>query len=116
MPPSNESAFTIPTADLDTSLLPEHARVPGTDAFRDAVTDLIRNEYGKLGGRATVVIDDTSGTMQVTWRPGADRPDPLDVAVAKLESGQYRKPSGCWRSSGSSSRRGQPCSTTWAWP
>ena len=91
MPPSNESTFTIPTADLDTSLLPEHARVPGTDAFRDAVTDLIRTEYGRLGGRATVVMDDTAGTTQVTWRPGADRPDPLDVALAKLESGQHRE-------------------------
>jgi tetratricopeptide (TPR) repeat protein len=71
------------------ALLPADARAPNTDAFRDAVTDLIRSEYGRLGGRARVVIDDTAGTIQVTWRPGAGQPDPLEVAVAKLSKGQY---------------------------
>jgi tetratricopeptide (TPR) repeat protein len=90
MSPS-ESTFTISVADLDTSLLPEPARVPNTDAFRDAVTDLIRSEYRQLGGRARVVVDDNAGTIQVTWRPGAGQPDPLDVAVAKLRSGEYQE-------------------------
>jgi tetratricopeptide (TPR) repeat protein len=91
MPSSNESTFTISVADLDTSLLPKHAQVPNTDAFRNAVTDLIRSEYRQLGGRARVVIDDKAGTIQVTWRPGAGQPDPLEVAVAKLKSGNYQE-------------------------
>lgn len=89
MPSSHESTFTISVDDLDKSLLPNHARVPNTDAFRDAVTDLIRSEYRKLGGRATVVINDNTGTIQVKWSPGAGQPDPLDVAVSKLKRGEY---------------------------
>ena len=89
MPPAHESTFTISVADLDRSLLPADAREPNTDEFRSAVTDLIRSEYGRLGGRARVVIDDTAGTIQVTWRPGAGQPDPLEVAVAKLKKGEY---------------------------
>ena len=89
MPSSHESTFIISVDDLDKSLLPKHARVPTTDAFRNAVTDLIRSEYLKLGGRARVVIDDNAATIQVTWSPGAGQPDPLEVAVAKLERGEY---------------------------
>ncbi len=91
MASSHESTFTIAVDDLDKSLLPPHARVPNTDAFRDAVTDLIRTEYHELGGRARVVINDNAGTIQVTWSPGDRQPDPLDVAVSKLEKGQYQE-------------------------
>lgn len=91
MSPSSESTFTISLADLDVSLLPENARTPGMDAFRNAVTDLICSEYAGMGGRATVVIDDKAGTVQVTWWPGDERQDPLDVAVAKLEKGQHQE-------------------------
>ncbi len=91
MPSSHESTFTISVDDLDKSLLPSNARVPNTDAFRDAVTDLIRTEYDKLGGRARVVIDDLAGTIQVSWKPGTGHPDPLDVAVTKLNRGEYQE-------------------------
>jgi len=69
----------------------QNAQVPTSAAFRDAVTDLIRSEYGKLGGRARVVIDDKAGTIQVTWSAGAGQPDPLEVAVAKLGKGEYKE-------------------------
>ena len=62
--------------------------MPNTEAFRSAVTDLILTEYQRLGGRSRVVIDDTAGTILVTWSPGAGQPDPLDAAVSKLEKGQ----------------------------
>jgi tetratricopeptide (TPR) repeat protein len=88
MPSSHGSTFTISANDLDAALLPEGSRTPGTDAFRSAVTDLIRSEYRRLGGRSQVVIDDAAGTIRVTWSPGAGQPDPLAVAVAKLAKGQ----------------------------
>lgn len=91
MPSPDESTFTISVDDLDKSLLPKHARVPNTDVFREAVTDLILSEYRQLGGRAMVVIDDNARTIQVTWSPGAGQPDPLDVAVSKLEKGQHQE-------------------------
>lgn len=89
MPSAHESTFIISVDDLDKSLLPEHAQVPNTDAFRDAVTDLIRSQYRQLGGRARVVIDDNAETIQVTWSQGVGEPDPLDVAVTKLKRGEY---------------------------
>ena len=52
------------------------------------MTDLIRSEYRRLGGRAQVVIDAAAGTIRVTWSPGAGQPDPLAVAVAKLAKGE----------------------------
>ena len=91
MPSSHESTFTISVHDLDKSLLPSDARVPNTDAFRNAVTDLIRSEYGRLGGRARVVIDDKAETIQVTWRPGIGWVDPVEVAVTRLKKGQYEE-------------------------
>src|SRR4051794_19225553 len=91
MPSRNESTFIISVADLDVSLLPAHARTPGTDAFRAAVTELVRSEYAGLGGRARIVIDDKAEMIQVTWRSGAGQPDPLDVAVGKLQRGQYQE-------------------------
>ncbi len=92
MPPRHESTFTIPLADFNVSLLPPHARVPGSPEFRSAVADLVRAECVGVGGSARVVVNDEAGTIQVTWRAGAGQPDPLTVAVSHLERG--RRPEG----------------------
>lgn len=84
---SHDFAFLISVNDFDKSLLPPHARTPGTEAFSKAVTKAIEQDYKPFGGRVQIRVDDQ--TIQVQWHGDPDSPHPLDAAVRKLTSGDY---------------------------
>src|SRR5688572_30619681 len=84
----NLSHFTISVHDFDTSLLPSHARTPGTDAFREEVSKLLQQDFAEFGGWAKIVVD--SDSVQVTWQSNPDAPKPLDVVLGKLKRGEHK--------------------------
>jgi tetratricopeptide (TPR) repeat protein len=85
MAEGNPSSFAISVHDFDKSLLPPHARTPGTDAFNSEVTKRLIKEYSAFGGSARIVIN--KEIIQVTWRSGDD--DPMTVALRCFNSGNY---------------------------
>ena len=70
------------------SLLPQGARQPGTEAFRDAVTAFFQTELRAAAEWVQVGVDQQS--IRVAWR-GKAKADPLEQAVARLKSGDYAR-------------------------
>ena len=81
-----EYTYTIAVEDIDKSLLPDEARPPGTDAFRDAVSKVVAKDFEAFGGYARIVVDNHN--VQVYWRSDPNKPDPLDVVIGKLKRGE----------------------------
>lgn len=83
----NEPAYVeIPVREFDLSLLPEQARQPGTDAFRNAVAVFFQQELGRTAEFIQVSVD--AQLIRVTWRTEANI-DPLRLAVLRLKAGDY---------------------------
>lgn len=81
------SQFVISVDDIDKSLLPEHARTPGTDAFREEVSKLFQRDFAEFGGWAKIIVGDK--TVDVSWRSDPHGPDPFQIATGKLKQGKY---------------------------
>jgi tetratricopeptide (TPR) repeat protein len=82
-----EQTYVFSVNDFDKSLLPPHARIPGTDAFREEVSGFIQKDFAEFGGRVRIVV--TNETVQVTWSRDPNRPDPMVVVVNKLQRGEH---------------------------
>jgi tetratricopeptide (TPR) repeat protein len=59
--------FTLSWDDIDASTLPEDSRQPGSEAFRKAVTLFLKQQYEALGGKGTIIFDETARTLRVHW-------------------------------------------------
>ncbi len=82
-----EFGYTLPVEAFDTSLLPEESKQRGTDAFRAAISRSIQEDFKSFGGSARIEVD--ADLIRVSWQSDPNGPDPLQVAVSKLESGKY---------------------------
>lgn len=80
-------SYTISVEDFDKSLLPPHARTPGTDAFSAEVSKIIAADFGNLGGRVRIVVDER--LIQVHYRRDPNEPSLVDRAIQKLAEGEY---------------------------
>jgi Flp pilus assembly protein TadD len=83
---SSEFTYQMSVDDFDKSLLPSHARTPGTDEFNAEVSLALEREYAEFGGWVQIVVN--QGVIQVTWKSDPTRPKPLDVVHQKLERGE----------------------------
>jgi Flp pilus assembly protein TadD len=79
--------FTLATDDFDVSLLPPHARDRSTAAFREAVQAYLQGEFNRFGGWSRIQVD--AGTIEVSWTPDRQPPDPLEQIIGKLRHGDY---------------------------
>ena len=82
-----EHSYVFSVGDFDKSLLPPHARIPGTDDFREEVSKFIQNDFTEFGGRVRIVV--SNETIQVVWSRDPKRPNPMQVVVGKLQRGEY---------------------------
>jgi Flp pilus assembly protein TadD len=80
-------AFTLATDDFDVSLLPPHARDRSAPAFREAVRAYLQDEFNRFGGWSRIQVDAT--TIEVSWTPDRQPPDPLEQVIGKLRRGDY---------------------------
>ena len=79
--------FSLPLDRFDPDLLPADARTPGTEAFRNAVNEVLLGMFRDFRGRATVSVNDER--ISVSWTPdAAAAATPLDVAINHLRSGR----------------------------
>ncbi len=83
-----EHTYDFPVEDFDKSLLPPHARTPGTDAFREEVSKQIQKDFAEFTGWVQIAVGDE--TIQVKWRQDPKRPDPVKVVVGMLQRGEFR--------------------------
>ena len=79
--------FVLAIDDFDTSMLPPHARIPGTDEFSDEVSRFYQREFAAFKGNARIVVD--AKTIHVSWRSDPNRPHPMQAVKAKLEEGDF---------------------------
>jgi len=80
-------SFDLSVEDFDKSVLPPHARTPGTDEFAHEVSKYFQKEFAGFSGRARVVVD--GKTIRVSWHADRNEPTPLEVIQAKLERGEF---------------------------
>jgi Flp pilus assembly protein TadD len=83
---SGEYTYTMSVHDFDKSLLPAHARTPGTDEFNTEVSRALEREYAEFGGWAQIVVN--QDVILVTWKSDPTRPKPLDVVHERLQRGE----------------------------
>ena len=81
--------FVLSIDEFDTSVLPAHARIPGTDEFSDEVSRFYQKEFAAFKGNARIVVD--SKTIHVSWRSDPNRPHPMQAVKAKLEEGDVEE-------------------------
>src|SRR5438105_3642570 len=77
-------SFVLSPNEFDPRLLPPHARVVGSDAFREAVSKFLQDQFEGFGGSAQIRVD--RNKIEVAWKATAE---PLDAIVRKLETGRY---------------------------
>jgi predicted Zn-dependent protease len=88
MPPSGDGySFVISIADFDKTVLPSHARTPGTDEFNYEVSQFFQKEFAAFKGRAQIIVD--TKNIEVCWQSDPNQPHPMDVVQKKLEGGQF---------------------------
>jgi Flp pilus assembly protein TadD len=81
--------FSVPEAEFDLALLPEGAREPGSEAFREAVTTYFKDAYREAGGRVDVGFAD--GAIEVNWEPQAGQLPASAAITAHLQAGRYEE-------------------------
>jgi tetratricopeptide (TPR) repeat protein len=57
--------FTLAWDDIALAALPADSQQPGSEAFRLAVTDFLRQQYEPLGGKAQIIFNDSDRTLTV---------------------------------------------------
>ena len=85
--PEDTITYFMPVEAFDVSILPSDARIPGTDAFREAVSNVIAQDFIDFQGHVRIVVD--SRLITVYCRKQADQPSLTELATRKLEKGDY---------------------------
>jgi Flp pilus assembly protein TadD len=85
--PQEIFSFELAVGDFDLSLLPPHARQPGTDAFSTEVGHVLEREYQPFGGHVRIVVDEK--VIRVTWTQDPHQPKPLEAALNRLQQGDH---------------------------
>lgn len=83
------NSFVLALADFDRSLLPSHARSPGTELFTQEVIRYFQREYAEFGGFVRVIV--TNQTIEVNWTADSSKPDPRDVIHRCLRDGEFKE-------------------------
>ncbi len=80
---------TMPADALDVSGLPPHARQPGTEAFKRAVSELLAGDLMAFGLDGQITVTTTSIT--VTWQDTGRATATVERAVKLLRSGDSNR-------------------------
>jgi Flp pilus assembly protein TadD len=79
-------SFVISVDDFDKTVLPPHARIPGSDEFSHEVSQFFQKEFAAFKGRASILVD--ANNIEVSWQADPKRPLPMQLVKAKLERGE----------------------------
>ena len=88
MSAANEGySFAISIDDFDETVLPSHARTPGTDEFSDEVSRFFQKEFAAFKGNVRIVVD--AQQIEVGWQSDPNKPHPMQAVKEKLERGEF---------------------------
>ncbi|MCX7408698.1 MAG: tetratricopeptide repeat protein [Planctomycetales bacterium] len=85
---SQEFSFKLDFDDFDRSLLGNPTPAVGSDEFKSKITDFFARQFIGFGGKARVVIDDSSRVIEVLWTKNSNWKDPKQKALDMLNAGQ----------------------------
>ena len=85
---SQEFSFKLDFDDFDRSLLGNPTPAVGSDEFKSKITDFFAQQFIGFGGKARVVIDDSSRVIEVLWTKNSNWKDPKQKALDMLNAGQ----------------------------
>lgn len=83
-------SFNLGFGDVDSSLLPADARTPGTDSFRQAVTQMLEEQFRHFRGRVQIAVHDERRLIEVRWSADPKGPSPGDIVLDLLKRGDYK--------------------------
>lgn len=87
MTPDEGYSFVMSVNDFDKSVLPPHARTPGTDEFAHEVSQFFQKEFAEFTGRARIAVD--AKHIEVSWQSDPNEPHPMQLVHRRLEAGQH---------------------------
>jgi Flp pilus assembly protein TadD len=79
----------IPTDALDVSGLPPHARQPGTQEFKIAVSEMLAGDLQAFGLDGSIKVTDENIT--ISWANNGEAEGSVERAVSLLRSGDYSR-------------------------
>jgi len=79
-------------AEIDRTLLPADTPKQGTAAFQNAVSQLLRRLFRRLGGQVEA-LSFTPDEVAVKWQPSPDGIDQISRCSSRASTA---KPSCCW--------------------
>ena len=88
---SQEFSFKLNFDDFDRSLLGNPTPAVGSDDFKSKIADFFAKHFIGFGGRARVVIDDSSRVIDVLWTKDSHWKDPKQKALDMLNAGQVKQ-------------------------
>lgn len=88
---SQEFSFKLDFDDFDRSLLGDPPPAVDSDDFKSKITDFFAKQFVGFGGKARVVIDDSSRVVEVLWTKDARWKDPRQKALELLNAGQVEQ-------------------------
>lgn len=88
---SQEFSFKLDFDDFDRSLLGNPPPAVGSDTFKSKITDFFAKQFIGFGGKARVVIDDSSRMIEVLWTKDTNWKDPKQKALDMLNAGQVEQ-------------------------
>ena len=88
---SQEFSFKLDFDDFDRSLLGNPPPAVGSDDFKSKIADFFAKHFIGFGGRARVVIDDSSRVIDVLWTKDSHWKDPKQKALDMLNAGQVKQ-------------------------
>ena len=88
---SQEFSFKLDFDDFDRSLLGDPPPAVDSDDFKSKITAFFAIQFVGFGGKARVVIDDSSRVVEVLWTKDARWKDPKQKALVLLNAGQVEQ-------------------------
>jgi len=81
--------FEIAPEDFDAGLLPEPARQPGSQEFKDQVRWFFERNLEAFAGWHDISVEDDK--IRVSWKASPDKADALGEIIKKLRDGEYQE-------------------------
>jgi tetratricopeptide (TPR) repeat protein len=85
---SQEYSFSLPYDAFDLDLIGQSPTDVGSSEFTAKVSEFFASEFAKFGGRARVICNDSTQTIDVKWTKERGFKDPSDRALELLQSGK----------------------------
>lgn len=85
---SQEYSFKLPFDDFDLDLIGLQPDERDTPSFAEGVSKFFAEQFGNLGGKARVILNDSERTIEVRWTKESNWQSPKDRVLDLLNAGK----------------------------